>query len=191
MTPWPSALASVRGVYWGQTNKPRVCVCPRALIWVCACVINLGGLGSRPNSWSIMPRSLSLSLCLCFSPSLCHFVSFSQSKSLFFPSQMSLFLHPSVVLDSRSLYFPASLLRRSTIDPSPSPSHHLLPALLAESLHPLIPRPLSATSVITTEEHAFTHHATGLGVWRLLTVANGEFGESAALVRGASVDNIL
>lgn len=132
-----------------------------AYLGPCVCVINLGGCiflrvqAKLPEYNAKKPLSLSLplfpclSLCLSLSFSVrlssCLSLSVSLSKpmSLFvlpsvvfsvFPSQMSVILLPSVVLDSHSVYFSGSLFH-----------HYMTPPCLSLSLSvsPTVSSPLT------------------------------------------------
>lgn len=100
--------------------------------------------------------SASLSLSLCLSLILCHFVSFSQPKSLFFPLKCLSF---SIHLLSWIHTWSSSLVHSSVTPPSTHPPHPPFPPsppspphVRYPSQNTLIPT-LNATFVITTQEY--------------------------------------
>lgn len=100
-------------------------------------------------------------------------MSSSQSKSWFFPLKcLSFSIHLLSWIHTRCIS-----LVHSSVTPQSTPPHHLLPMLLT---YPRIP---SVLHLLPPHRNMFYPSCFWVGCWCLLTVANGEFGESAALVR--------
>lgn len=138
-------------------------------------------LSGPPPSFSV-PPSLSFSVSLSLSP--CHFLSFPQSKSLFFPLKCLPFsFHLLSWIHTRYISLAPSSF-------APQPPLSLLPTLLTSHGIPSS-RPSTLHHLLSPHRNMFYPSCSWVGRWCLLTVANGEFGESAAPVRNASVHNIL